>query len=250
MNSCGIETLVQSTLLIQDYQEPVVILTDTVFACPDEEVELWFEASGGMEPYSWMWPDESSEFTYSVSVEESEEVHFVLLDYCANIAEGQTIVQIANQLSASIDSLLCIDDLGVIAIFNGVAPYIFDGDEGIDWIDEFTISASQQEEITIQITDACEQVIELNLEVVDCSLTVPNIFTPNMDGSNDQLVIQGLESFPNSSIEVYNRWGNLVYADPRYQNNWDGYGVNDGIYYLTLNLSNGDKHQSELTILR
>ena len=55
---------------------------------------------------------------------------------------------------------------------------------------------------------------------------IPNAFSPGNDGENDTWVIPILYDYPNFSLEVYNRWGNLVYD---YHNNgrlepiwWDG----------------------------
>ena len=64
------------------------------------------------------------------------------------------------------------------------------------------------------------------LDVTPCDL-VPNGFSPNGDGINDILVIPALSGFPNFKLEIFDRWGNLVYnyanegrAKPLW---WDGY---------------------------
>jgi gliding motility-associated-like protein len=67
-------------------------------------------------------------------------------------------------------------------------------------------------------------------------LDIPNIITPNNDGKNDVFKIVGLESYPGSSIIIFNRWGNEVYKSDNYQNNWDGDGLPDGTYYYVLTL--------------
>ena len=50
---------------------------------------------------------------------------------------------------------------------------------------------------------------------------IPEGFSPDGDGANDQLVIYGLNG-KHVSLKVFNRWGNLVYESDNYQNNWDG----------------------------
>nr|WP_319400952.1 Ig-like domain-containing protein [uncultured Carboxylicivirga sp.] len=47
-------------------------------------------------------------------------------------------------------------------------------------------------------------------------------FSPNNDGDNDTYNIPWLYQFNQVSIEVFNRWGNVVYKQGRYQNNWNG----------------------------
>ena len=53
-------------------------------------------------------------------------------------------------------------------------------------------------------------------------LVVFNEFTPNEDGSNDFFNIKCAEYYPNNKLEVYNRYGNLVYETKRYANTWKG----------------------------
>ncbi|MCV9931712.1 gliding motility-associated C-terminal domain-containing protein [Flavobacterium sp. LS1R47] len=53
-------------------------------------------------------------------------------------------------------------------------------------------------------------------------LVVYNEFTPNNDGANDVFKIDCLENYPNNSLNVYNRYGALVYKQNHYNNDWDG----------------------------
>jgi gliding motility-associated-like protein len=47
-------------------------------------------------------------------------------------------------------------------------------------------------------------------------------FSPNGDGINDYYEIPWLDQFTKVSIEIFNRWGNVVFKEDIYQNNWDG----------------------------
>ena len=75
------------------------------------------------------------------------------------------------------------------------------------------------------------------------------IFTPNGDSTNETLVFEGLEQYNKSELEVYNRWGNLVYKTTDYKNDWNGkssgratVNANDdlpvGTYFYTLKFGN------------
>lgn len=66
---------------------------------------------------------------------------------------------------------------------------------------------------------------------------IPNIITPNGDGKNDKLIVPGISRYPNSSLFIYNRWGNMVYQSKNYQNEWTGEGLNEGTYYYILKLN-------------
>lgn len=57
-----------------------------------------------------------------------------------------------------------------------------------------------------------------------------NAFSPNGDGLNEVLDF-GLEGW---GVEVYNRWGRLVYESSDYKNDWRGGDLPAGTYYYTL----------------
>ena len=63
---------------------------------------------------------------------------------------------------------------------------------------------------------------------------IPNVFTPNSDGVNDVFEIVGLAQFDRLELNVFNRWGNEVYANRSYQNDWDGNDLLEGTYYYVI----------------
>ncbi|HTA61522.1 MAG TPA: gliding motility-associated C-terminal domain-containing protein, partial [Bacteroidia bacterium] len=74
-------------------------------------------------------------------------------------------------------------------------------------------------------------------------LIIPNGFSPNGDGTNDAFEINGLEEYTNVKINVFNRWGNLVYDSGDYKNNWNGKNMSgedlsDDTYFFTLQIPN------------
>ncbi|RRN76687.1 gliding motility-associated C-terminal domain-containing protein, partial [Pseudoxanthomonas sp. SGD-10] len=50
---------------------------------------------------------------------------------------------------------------------------------------------------------------------------IPEGFSPNNDGINDYFVIENAAG-KRVDLEIYNRWGNVVYKSTDYQNNWAG----------------------------
>lgn len=82
----------------------------------------------------------------------------------------------------------------------------------------------------------CYDTSRVILTFIPCEITAPNVFTPNNDGFNDALMFTNLEYYSGSSLTVYNRWGRVVYKTNDYKNDWDGAGVDDGVYYYILTL--------------
>lgn len=51
---------------------------------------------------------------------------------------------------------------------------------------------------------------------------VPNAFTPNNDGINDTWVLGNLPDYANATVEIYNRYGQVVYRANAQSRPWDG----------------------------
>jgi gliding motility-associated-like protein len=77
--------------------------------------------------------------------------------------------------------------------------------------------------------------------IVYPSIIVPSGFTPNGDGANEKWIIDFIYKYPESTVQVYNRWGQLLYESaPGYPEPWDGkYNGNDlpvGTYYYIIDV--------------
>lgn len=96
----------------------------------------------------------------------------------------------------------------------------------------------------------------LTINPVVQPITVPNTFTPNNDGVNDTWEIKYLaSSYPNCTVEVFNRYSERVYFSNGYAVAWNGKynGTNlpFGTYYYVINThSNIKPFSGYLTIIR
>jgi len=86
----------------------------------------------------------------------------------------------------------------------------------------------------------------VTIEIYDTGLKIPEGFSPNGDGSNDQFVIQDIQLYhPKSQLYVYTRSGQLVYQSADYGLDgkfWDGRMANHqlvptGTYYYVLQIN-------------
>lgn len=70
------------------------------------------------------------------------------------------------------------------------------------------------------------------------SVVVHNVISPNGDGINDHLTIEGIESYPDNVLEIYNRWGIQVFKTVGYTNSGNVFdGISDA--RMTMKKSNG-----------
>jgi gliding motility-associated-like protein len=49
-------------------------------------------------------------------------------------------------------------------------------------------------------------------EYADSALILPNVFTPNDDGENDELIFSGFNACVRYELIIYNRWGQVVFS--------------------------------------
>jgi gliding motility-associated-like protein len=108
----------------------------------------------------------------------------------------------------------------------------------------------------------------LSIEVLDplsagCSeqdVFIPEGFSPDEDGRNDRFVIYFTQG-RTVKLEVYNRWGNLVYKNDDYLNDWNGtanqgtilYGeaLPESTYFYLINIAGEDEtRKGYLTLWR
>jgi gliding motility-associated-like protein len=68
----------------------------------------------------------------------------------------------------------------------------------------------------------------------ECKLEeLPNVITPNNDGANDRFTFSCIHEAI-WQLEIYNRWGKLVFNSRHYQGEWDAGNLDNGMYYYTL----------------
>jgi len=79
-------------------------------------------------------------------------------------------------------------------------------------------------------------------QAVDVLCIIPKGISPNGDGDNDTFNLTG---FNVTQLNIYNRYGTIVYSKANYVNEWEGKSDNgnelpDGTYYYVIERSNGE----------
>ncbi|WP_192821109.1 gliding motility-associated C-terminal domain-containing protein [Rufibacter sp. LB8] len=109
---------------------------------------------------------------------------------------------------------------------------------------------------TVTVTDAngCVDTDEVVVTVLP-RVAIVNTFSPNNDGINDVWVIKNIESFPNATVEIFNRWGSQVFNSKGYAKPWDGTHNGkplpiDTYYYIIRLDGNKNLYKGSVTIIR
>ena len=132
----------------------------------------------------------------------------------------------AVDINACCDDQISLGEASTMSVIGGNTPPGYNW-EPPSWLDDASTDAPTsypEETITYTVTG----------EVGDCFVTdvvtvfvgppigVFNTFTPNDDGINDTWEIGGIAQFSNAQVNVYDRWGQVVFKSLGYATPWDG----------------------------
>ncbi|MDF1673923.1 MAG: HYR domain-containing protein, partial [Vicingaceae bacterium] len=140
-----------------------------------------------------------------------------------------------------IGSWLNVSGYGFIQSVNDPKSILEDLDPGInvfEWI--------------VSYGTCLDSIDEVEIEYIP--LKIPNGFSPNNDGDNDQLVITGIDLIENELV-IFNRWGVELFSQYNYQNDWegkskDGKELPEDTYFYILKIPELEKEFSGYIVLK
>tara|TARA_B110000483_G_scaffold184637_1_gene218410 strand:+ start:466 stop:2115 length:1650 start_codon:yes stop_codon:yes gene_type:complete len=150
--------------------------------------------------------------------------HEVIISYNFSVLETNTTISfIQTSIDSSFINYWTFGDDSVSTDYEPSHNYNFAG--------SYLICLEASNEFNCYDTSCAE--IKINPE----EIIIPNIFSPNDDQINDEFKIKGINN--RFGIEIYNRWGELVFEENPYLNNWNGISfkgteLNEGQYYYFL----------------
>jgi len=180
---------------------------------------------------SYLWPDGSNGTTYATGNEGYVWVRVTGADQCADYDSAYLTVNPLPDVYIGSDTVLCGTDL--LQLDAGFYSN-YEWSTG-DIINPITVDGMrlEPETIWVEVTDVngCTASDTLILEVCDAALlfaNMPNTITPGPDGGaddgfNDAWIIPNIEKFPDAILEIFDRWGRLVFrTDDIVNNPWKG----------------------------
>ncbi len=103
---------------------------------------------------------------------------------------------------------------------------------------------------TVNVIDSCGfKKSESVLIDYNCPFIIPNVITPNNDGANDKFVIPNYGHIGSINLQVFNRWGTLVYQMKNYDSSWSPNHLEDGTYFYVIE-SADENYKGYLTIIK
>lgn len=280
----------KDTFIVVKTEVDASLRSDTIL-CPNEPIELVNEGEYLIpEKISFKWffegaeiPGETSDTLptnmgdgeYKIEVIKSSEVEANLISTCSS--KDSVRIVLADELDSS--NIACRDvtfkDGQIVQNFNwdvvdGADGYEVRGilldDTELPWEEANGLYGIQHEisgaQIRLEVRaynnevdkDAsCRYGPITRAEACDINIRPVNVFTPNGDGINEFLSFTLLELYPGSRLQIFNRWGKLIYEDESYYNDWDGEDAKAGTYFYILEINDEEypePFKGSFTIIR
>ncbi len=123
---------------------------------------------------------------------------------------------------------------------------------------EFSTPGNHQVILTVRNEGNCTDTYAMDICILESTeIFIPDIFSPNKDGVNDELFVRG-NGIKEIVFRIYDRWGNMVFQSNDPKQGWDGTykgkNAEPGVYAYSLNITmfNDKKinQKGEITLVR
>jgi gliding motility-associated-like protein len=227
------------TILIATYPIPETVnLGQDTFICPGQLLTLDATVLDAVS-YQWSNAFTTPDIDISVPGLYTVEVTFACSSDVDSILVTSGRIDVPEFVT---DVIVCeVEDLPIGPIADSAQYYTWLDDES----EEFPRLVNNAGLYRFDVTDDCGiRTFEVSVTEVncDCSVFVPNSFTPNNDLLNDVFQPACECGFTRYDFKVYNRWGDLIFESNDSKEPWIGsthegpnYFAQDGIYHWVLN---------------
>jgi gliding motility-associated-like protein len=219
---------------------PAVAINSPLIICKGSSAQLF--ASGGIR-YQWT-PSVTLDFP---TIADPTATPLVNTDYSVAITTPVTVNGLPCEYTLS--TSITLNELSKTPVSGKASPamvnagepatlsYIGDPGATVTWLPANTTTPSTGYVVTaypdkpttytaVASRGACARQVEVHVDAytedcIDSDVFIPNTFTPNGDGVNDQLFVRGIK-VESIYFAVYNRWGEMVFETKDKAKGWDG----------------------------
>ena len=259
-NGCTNDTVFMLTITtVPDFTISGTVTNVNCYGGSDGSIVVAVNGGNGPFKYLWSTGDSSAQLvnivpaTYSIQVKDINTQCVLSDSFAINQPDSLNVV-------ATITGDHCKGGNGeiVLVVSGGTAPYQY------LWSNNVTtpqLAGLLAGNYTVVVSDVknCSKTEQLQVADGTCDdLVVHNGISPNGDGENDTWIIDGIQNYRNNVVQIFDKWGDMVYEQNGYNNTWAGKASNGSelpsgtyIYVLKLNARNqsGGKDQMSGTLL-
>ena len=205
---------------------PFVNLGNDTIICDGEPIFLTPEVSSAS---SYIWNDGSTDSSLEILIPGTYSV--AILDENSCPASDSVYVDVLASLVQTLpsDTTICQD---IILELNAYQPtatsYKWTGESAFYQQNEVTDSiflVTYAGSYSVEMENLCggiTQYIEVTKEDCTCEPFIPDAFTPNNDGNNDNFRIFANCDIQDFEMNLYDRWGSRVFTTTDWQTGWSG----------------------------
>ncbi len=254
------------TFTINSAAAMTVSSTITNPSCGESNGEISLSVSNGTQPYTVAWSHDTNLTTTTATGLSGGTYNYTVSDASGcSVSGSDSLAGDSNSMMvyASAKNVSCKGEADGYAVVDSVAggtpPYTYLWDNGIS---DLSIANLTENIYTVTVTDnsGCDKTkaVVVGFDSEEC-LNVHNAISPNGDGQNDTWVVTGIKGYDESKVQIFNRWGALIYESDNYNNDWNGTykgkDLPDGIYYFIVTVKNDTDEEptvlnGSITIIR
>lgn len=224
--------------------------------CPGQEYT--FEVDTGYKLVRWH--NSTTDYFYTATTNDTVSVRVTDKDGCSAsdmayvFMHPNPIINLNNERDTSLcgEALLTLDagNPGSNYSWSGLDPYM-------DSLSRIVYVRKENRIVSVKVTDEFGCYAFDTIKISNCNEEIPSVFTPNRDGYNDTWKIPVLAYYPNAVVEIYDRWGRVIFRSEKgYPRPWDGTFNNRELptdaYFYVINYNEKDKAPSvgSITIIK
>ncbi len=254
-DSCTTDTLLQ-TIDVTPLPDPQASFTYSIYNCGILSV-AFTNTSQNATSYFWDFGEGTSDTTDSpVHIFQTTgafQVQLIAGNTCASdTTQAEIIIDSVNVVSSffyNVDS--CTNTIYFINASQNAQNFLWTFGDGsssneMNPVHNYNFNGSFNI-VLIANSGVCSDTSDLILsldELNDSPLFIPNCFTPNGDGKNDEFQVLVNGNCSDFSVNIFNRWGNLIFEGDS-ESAWDGTSNNtkcpEGVYCYILKGSFGHR---------
>jgi gliding motility-associated-like protein len=230
-------------------------LPEDTILCEGEELLLDVSQDFSVQ-YSWNTGDTAGQIT----VDSAGWYQVELTNACGQMSDSIWVDYIPDPQASLRDTSLCEQDSNLLVSLPYNENYFYRWSTGAD---SSAIAINDSGTYFVTYGSYCDSISEsfsIEKRPCSCELFIPNAFTPNGDGLNDEFIIVSPCEELEFELLIFNRWGILVHQQSSGTPSWDGYyngELTPGVYVYKINYRGRSmagpvegKESGSLTLLR
>ncbi len=237
---------------------PLIIVTNNPYICLGDSIDL--HATGNLTNIVWG-TGETSQFIFVTPTQTT--LYSVSGSNTCGATSQNIIVTVNTPPTATASSAVLIQGESTQLNASGGTIYSWYPDNGLSCSDcsspNITITQDQSYSVIVTDKNGCSDTADVFVKVVEETNTVyiPNSFTPNNDGLNDEFKITG-KNISTAQTTIYGRLGDIVFESNDLNVGWDGTYKEKNmnslvfIYLIKVTFNDGEvkKYKGTITLVK